>query len=101
MPKRRAKSNTITVQEDTTYNGWKNRETWLVNLWLTNDRETYITIYDLVHSSEADYLAADRIKDYLDEMNPLEETASVYVDLLNTALSRVDWLEVAQAFLED
>lgn len=43
MPKRRAKSNTTAAQEDTTYNGWTNRETWLVNLWLTNDRGTYVS----------------------------------------------------------
>ena len=23
------------------YNGWSNRETWIVNLWLTNDMVSY------------------------------------------------------------
>ena len=26
-----------TLEKDTTYNGWTNRETWLVNLWFEFD----------------------------------------------------------------
>lgn len=25
-----------------TYNGWKNKQTWALNLWLTNDHDTYL-----------------------------------------------------------
>ena len=28
----------------TEYNGWTNRETWVVNLWLSNDMESYYYI---------------------------------------------------------
>ena len=31
------------MQKDTTYNGWKNRETWNVALWLGNDYPIYCT----------------------------------------------------------
>ena len=27
--------------DDTTYNGWTNRDTWLVSLWLNNQEYTY------------------------------------------------------------
>lgn len=87
--------------EETTYNGWANRETWLVDLWLTNDQKIYDTIHHLVHNAEADYRAADCIKEFIEDHDPLDGTASVYTDLLNVALSRVDWLEIAQTFLEE
>ena len=28
------------------YNGWANRDTWLVSLWLNNDEGYYRTVYD-------------------------------------------------------
>jgi hypothetical protein len=34
---------------DTTYNGWKNWETWNVALWLGNDRSLYKTARRFVH----------------------------------------------------
>jgi hypothetical protein len=38
---------------------------------------------------------------FIEVLNPLTDGASMFTDLLNAALSEVDWHEIAEAFLED
>src|SRR5437870_5544018 len=99
---------------ESTYNGWRNYETWLTNLWLSNDQGTYEYWRDLAreswqHAEDTDILTrgqvarsglAARLKDEIEESSPCPE-AGLYSDLLNAALSEIDWYEVAEAFLED
>jgi hypothetical protein len=81
---------------DTTYNGWKNYETWLVNLWFTNDQYT---------SEEVNRVVSE-IKDALDEPDPkaydditelseaLEEYESSKEDIpVEAADALKDWTE--------
>jgi hypothetical protein len=42
------------MMEDQKYNGWKNYPTWVVNLWLSNERGTY---------EECCYMAREALRD--------------------------------------
>lgn len=93
---------------DTKYNGWTNYESWLVNLWIDNDgssdywRERAEKLaQEKIDADDTDDLLAsvasdlaDEIKDQIEEQSPAGVTG-MYADLLNAALSAVDWREIA------
>jgi len=110
-----------TMIESKKYNGWKNYETWNVQLWLDNDSMTneiqsewlndakeYVkenpselmngifTVDDVVKR-----ILADRIKEFVEENNPLNDTSTMFADLLNSALSNVDYYEIAENIMSD
>lgn len=102
----------MTTADDKTYNGWTNYETWNVNLWMTNDQgsqewatQLATDIFEqsaaegvLTRSEKARYDLGDYLKNYYDESLP-ESLAGVYLDLLNAALSEVNWDEIANSML--
>ena len=77
------------------YNGWTNYETWCVNLWLTNEPATEGCLRMLAQTNPALYHRADRLRDYVFDMNGVTD-ASMFTDLLRSALSNVDWREIIQ-----
>lgn len=108
--------------QDSTYNGWSNYETWCVNLWLENEQSTYEMLREmarevvtaasrygpfhpanspLTDASALPGVLAEQIKDYVEEQNPLGSDASLYSDLLNSAISECDFHEIATGILED
>lgn|SRR4030067_2655307 len=100
------------------YNGYTNYETWCVNLWIDNDQGLYYQVQEMTQQiyDEAEesndyniYISKDnnalrqledQLKDFIEEMNPLTDTADMFSDLLNSALSEVDWREIAENWLE-
>jgi hypothetical protein len=107
----------------TTYQGWTNYETWVVNLWLDNDEgvhdywleqaqecwnEATPTSYS-TREEEATELLAHAIKDHHTDtvtegcgvFHPDYGSHSVFRDLLDAALTEVNWREIARHFIEE
>jgi hypothetical protein len=80
------------------YNGWENYETWVVNLWLSNDYALNETATDICRGKEIARAAAD-LKTWVEEITP-DLGATLWADLLNGALSEVNWFEIADSFCE-
>jgi hypothetical protein len=80
---------------DETCNGWTNRATWLVNLWLNNDEGLYTEALDTLKRAREPRKA---IEEMTREILPAEGLAG---DLIGFALSGVNWEEIAQGMAED
>lgn len=101
---------------DNTYNGWTNKATWLVNIWIDNDqgeqefwlgqarefKDAGYADYDasiLTHEQATRYALADSLKDYYEaQVEPIP--AGLFSDLLYWALADVDWDAIAGYLLD-
>ena len=84
------------VNPSGTYNGWPNYETWLVNLWLSNDESTYN--HWRVEASKLSEWELARVLEtsHKDTSYDLTGAVGMWADLVGAALSRVDWQAIAK-----
>lgn len=93
--------------KDKKYNGWNNYETWVSALWIDNEYSSYQYRCELVKQvieehedkEKQESCLALSLKDWIESQNPLTDSASLFTDLLNSALSEIDWQEIAENFL--
>lgn len=105
----------------TEYNGWRNYETWAVNLWLDNEEPTYEHARTLARQALADANdrsevvesvgidrdssavsnLADKISGWVGRELLPDLGPTLAADLLNAARSEVDWYEIAEHLLEE
>ena len=76
------------------YNGWTNRETWVANLWLTNDECYYQELCSIIKNFEASE-QPEEIEQYVHWIIDIDDS-SMTSDLLSTSLGRVNWYEIAE-----
>ena len=90
-------SQTVTTE----YNGWTNRETWLVNLWLSNDMDSYEFLQSICRKDCETWEKAEELEAYYqDQLEEMYEVPSFWSDILGTSLDRVDWYRVVEANIE-
>lgn len=77
------------------YNGWCNRETWNVSLWLNNEEPLYRELVRILEENSDDAKAADAIKEYVEELRDMN--GGKFGDLSeNRSFEKVDYMEIAR-----
>ena len=97
----------VPTAPDTSFNGWKNWETWCVNLWLDNDSPaTSEYLHELSNRKHnAPHVLADMLREqvntWLHDLEELHELpTSMWTDLVIGTLQSVDWDGIIDAHRE-
>jgi hypothetical protein len=84
---------------DKTYNGWKNYETWLVNLWIDNDGEDCYWHERAAELRDTFELAQEMDAHYTALSEEVIPEGGMFNDLFNSALRGVCWYDIAQHYI--
>ena len=94
-------------EQDDTYNGWSNWDTWNAHLWATNDYETYRYIvdslagFDNLQDMAQAKLAGDIISGALRNCLPLSDARRKGKAWDGIDFDAVDWKAIVTSFQED
>lgn len=106
------------MSTDETYNGWTNRETWAVALWINNEQGWQESVLEALRSAVDDdpnpddellgmtpYRAGEIVREQVEDMLLSDEVGNVewQRNVLHDigSLYRADWAEIGASFLSD
>jgi hypothetical protein len=102
------------VNNDSTYNGWTNRETWACNLWITNDQGLCELALERLEDSKNRYPDDDTdsphhaaaLKDWWEDLTDPDEELMSAKDILAIVRDigdedEINWSEIAESLLAD
>ena len=81
-------------------NGHYNYETWLCGLWIDNDEFLQSTVNDMARNARDVAQLSSEIKCLIEGDEELPVTG-LMADLLNAALSEINYDELAEGYLEE
>lgn len=83
------------------HNGWTNYETWVVNLWLDNDQSYQDRCIEITQEGESAYHTGKMLQEFVEESLELHNEYGLKNNLIASALSIVNWTEIAQRWIDD
>lgn len=94
---------------DEGYNGWTNYATWAVDTWLSNDQGLYHATLDLTrdaissaHDASGEIgRTARALQEWVTNVFAPDLGATLWADLLGSALANVNWVEIADHWVKD
>lgn len=86
------------------YNGWSNKPTWQVMLWIDNTEGMREAAQEAIRNSGEDlYSQEQAAREFVEEamLNNITSKSSLASDMLSYVLSEVNWEEVVRALEEE
>ena len=88
------------------YNGWSNKFTWLVSLWLDNELYTSDYLMQLSNNEGLDlYEKVNMLQEFTEEIvqsqTSYQDNANMSTDLIGTALAWVNYNEIVDAHIDE
>jgi hypothetical protein len=81
----------------TSYNGYGNYETWVVNMWLNANPDSQDMLQHIIQAFETVSEQAEELEHVMmTDDNYLPGESSMWADLLHAAVGRVNWREIVE-----